>query len=163
MQVDGRCVLDAYWPMHDVYKRGGVSAITGWKPDTSAPEFERHASFSGQNLTYGDWIVLEAGKPVRIDLVIGEEPGGVVGGILLLEEMGRDYEKDADGRKILPPFSTSRLSPEERRAMEEFPQFRISPDAPVMNLTAEERRAAERARANVSKHDVRLVLRKRDD
>ncbi len=163
VQVDGRCVLDAYWPMHDVYRNGGVSAITGWRPDTSAPEFERHASFSGQNLTYGDWIDLEAGRSVRIDLTIGEEPGGVVGGVLLVEEEGQAYETAADGRKILPPFSTSRLSPEERRAMEEFPRFRISPDAPVMNLTAEERRAAERARANVSKHDVRLVLRKRDD
>ncbi|MBQ9726727.1 MAG: hypothetical protein IJV65_04400 [Kiritimatiellae bacterium] len=163
VKVDGTCVLDAYWPMHDVYKRGGVSEITGWKPDVSAPEFERYPSFSGQNLTYGDWIVLEAGKPVRIDLVIGEEPGGVVGGILLLEEMGRDYEKDANGRSVLPPFSTSRLSPDEKESLETFAQYRISSDAPVMNLTPEERRAAERARENVAKHDVKIILRKRDE
>ena len=161
VKVDGACVLDAYWPMHDVYKSGGVSELTGWKPDTSAREFEKHASFSGQNLTYGDWIVLEAGKPVRIDLVIGEEPGGVVGGVLLLEEMGKNYETDANGRKILPPFSTSRLSPDERRELETFAQYRISSDAPVMNLTPEERRAAEKSRENVAKHDVKVVLRKR--
>ncbi len=161
VKVDGECVLDAYWPMHDVYKRGGVSEITGWKPDTGAPEFERHASFSGQNLTYGDWIVLEAGKPVRIDLVIGEEPGGVVGGVLLLEEMGRDYATDANGRKILPPFSTSRLSPDEKESLATFAQYRISTEAPVMNLTPEERRAAEMARENVAKHDVKIILRKR--
>lgn len=162
VKVDGKCVLDAYWPMHEVYKSGGASAITGWKPDVSAPEFERHASFSGQNLTYGDWIDLVAGQSVRIDLVIGEEPGGVVGGVLLVEEKGADYETGPDGRKILPPFTTCRLSPGERRELAEFKGFRFSTDAPVMNLTAGERRAAGQARANVSKRDVKLVLRKRD-
>lgn len=164
VKVDGRCVLDAYWPMHKVYAAGGVSAITGWKPDTSAPEFGRHASFSGQDLVYGDWIELEAGKPVRIDLAIGEEPGGVVGGVLLVEERGATYETAANGRKILPVFTTSRLSPEERRQIETFGDtFRIATDAPVMNLTNEERRAAERARAAVAKRDVKIVLRKKDE
>ena len=162
VKVDGRCVLDAYWPMHKVYAAGGASAITGWKPDTSAPEFGRHASFSGQDLVYGDWIELEAGKPVRIDLAIGEEPGGVVGGVLLVEEMGATYETAANGRKILPVFTTSRLSPEERRQIEAFGStFRIATDAPVMNLTNEERRAAERARAAVSKRDIKIILRKK--
>ena len=107
--VDGKPVLDAYWQNRETYRGGGRSEITGWKPDEKGELFDKHQSFSGQPLVHGDWIYLEENCNKKIDIVLGEEPGGVVGGILLLEEKNKKYEKTPSGRDILPLFAMSKL------------------------------------------------------
>ncbi len=66
------------------------------------------------HLVYGDWVRLRAGDPVDFDLVIGERPGGMVGFILHVEERGVKYRTAADGRPILPLFTTSPFSDEDK-------------------------------------------------
>lgn len=109
VMVDGKPVLDAYWQNRETYRGGGRSEITGWKPDEKGELFDKHQSFSGQPLVHGDWIYLEENCNKKIDIVLGEEPGGVVGGILLLEEKNKKYEKTPSGRDILPLFAMSKL------------------------------------------------------
>ena len=129
VMVDGKPVLDAYWQNRDLYRGGGRSEITGWKPDEKGELFDKHLSFSGQPLVHGDWVKLDKDCNRRIDIIIGEEPGGVVGGILLLEEKGVEYEKTPGGRPILPLFAMSRL--------EEFECAQVTNSMSRMNFQVE--------------------------
>jgi hypothetical protein len=56
---------------------------------------------------YGNWIDLKADKPVDIDLLVGERPGGVFYGVLLYEKRGEVYGKNGEGRAILPLFQVA--------------------------------------------------------
>lgn len=53
---------------------------------------------------YGDWIDLKAGRPVDIDIVLGERPGGKFQGIILYEKKGETYPLTPAGQAILPLF-----------------------------------------------------------
>lgn len=145
VMVDDEPVLDAYWQMHESYKAGGKSEITGWKPDEKSEVFQKHQSFSGQKLIHGDWMMLTPGCNKKIDIIIGEEPGGVVGGVLLLEERNTEYATDAIGRKILPLFAMSRLEKFEADAVTNSMarmRFAVEVDPlrlPIMNYKAPER------------------------
>ena len=79
------------------------------------------------------YITLKGGDQIRI--LLGESPGGQVGGGLFVEEEGVTYKKDKSGRNILPPFSTEPLSREARRRLkkikfpielDEVPFFKIN-------------------------------------
>jgi hypothetical protein len=66
-------------------------------------------------LRIGDWISLEAGQIIDLDVIIGERPGGSFNAFLFIEKKGGNYEHDAEGHKILPifqvaPFDTPTIS-----------------------------------------------------
>lgn len=127
VMIDGKVVLEAEWDFV------GKTGIMGWAPK----EFnQQHTSPTGQCFVYGDWIEFSSSAPKRIDLLVGERPGGSIGGILLIQKKGVDYPKASDGRPLLPPFLTSPLSFPERTRLEGakykgFPVFNMN--IPLMN------------------------------
>lgn len=126
--LDGRMRLAACWS--DIQE--GVAGR--WKP--TAPTGEHASPFTGMRLVYGDWVKLREGESIEFDLAIGERPGGRVGFVLMIEEQGVDYRKAADGRPILPLFTTAPLSTEEKdRVVREFGSWEFEWDrVPVFGV-----------------------------
>ncbi|MGJ8671356.1 hypothetical protein [Rubritalea sp.] len=73
-----------------------------------------------QNLIYGRWFDLKEGETFKVDVAIGENPGGWVGFVLLVEEEGEKYKKDKQGNPILPPFTFGDLVAEDKESFEKF-------------------------------------------
>ncbi len=82
-------------------------------------------AFNG-NLAYGDWITLKKDKPIDLDVLIGERPGGEFCAFLLYQKQGETYQTDAKGNLILPVFQ---LAPQEIKVKypNDAPVFTISP------------------------------------
>lgn len=77
------------------------------------------AQAANNPLRIGDWITLEAGQIIDLDVIIGERPGGLFNAFLLIEKKGGTYELDSAGNKILPvfqvaPFETPALTDPSR-------------------------------------------------
>ena len=81
----------------------------------------------------GDWFSVDGKHPASLELLVGERPGGMVGGLLLIEQEGVEYAKDADGTRILPIFASRPLSPARREALESDVVYRMSADSPRFN------------------------------
>jgi hypothetical protein len=105
--LDGRMRLAACW--------GDIQEMIDGRWEPSEPTGKHQSPFSGMRLVYGDWVKMKAGDVIDLDLAIGERPGGKVGFVLMIEEKGVDYRKAADGRPILPLFTTGPVSEEERK------------------------------------------------
>ncbi len=103
--LDGRMRLAACW--------GDIQSAVAGRWDPAEPTGKFTGGFSGMRLVYGDWVRLSAGQKVDIDVVIGERPGGKVGFVLHVEEKGVEYRKAADGRPVLPLFTTVPLAEDE--------------------------------------------------
>ncbi|MCC5842835.1 MAG: hypothetical protein JJU05_01150 [Verrucomicrobia bacterium] len=102
VMINGQVVLESNW---------GAPA-TDWRPQQTF----RHPGLLGRNLVYGDWIQID-NRPHRIDLIIGENPGGHVGGLLLVQNEKGQYREAANGRPILPLFT---LHPFRRNDVDRF-------------------------------------------
>ena len=61
-----------------------------------------------------EYISIKPGSHIRI--VIGETPGGYVGGALLIQEQGKKYREE-NGSLVLPPFATSPLREEDKERL----------------------------------------------
>jgi hypothetical protein len=70
----------------------------------------------------GDWIDLSEHDTYRMDMLIGERPGGYFYGILLVEQKGKDYEKKSDGTPIPAVFSTLPLSIKDMPPLKDAPK-----------------------------------------
>ena len=105
VQVDGKVVLEAV--VHGDGSRPGP--VTGWQSPTPAYTSAWKAQDSANRLTCGEWVSFEPGSDYRIDITIGERPGGVISGLLLAEEEGVNYEKTKEGRPVWPVFATRPL------------------------------------------------------
>ena len=55
----------------------------------------------------GDWFTVKKGQVIDLDIIVGEYPGVTFGAWLLIEEQGATYEKDSQGKPILPIFQLS--------------------------------------------------------
>ena len=55
----------------------------------------------------GDWFEVGNGEIIDLDIIIGERPGGQFGAVLMIEEQGTAYEKNDEGKNILPAFQLS--------------------------------------------------------
>ena len=89
--INGKNVLLANW-------KEITTPSVGWK----SPEPPGQTVASGA-LRAGDWIELNAGQVVDIDVLIGERGGGVFCAFLLIEKRGDVYAQK-DGHPILPVF-----------------------------------------------------------
>jgi hypothetical protein len=78
-----------------------------WVPKTS------EASNASNGFHPGDWMELSDRETYRLDVLIGERPGGQFKAILLVEEAGKKYEKDDKGNPIVAVFSTLPLNVKE--------------------------------------------------
>ncbi len=90
VMIDGEVVLESNW---------GQPA-TDWRPQQRF----NHRGLLSRNLVYGDWVPLQ-NRPHRIDLIIGENPGGHVGGLLLVQNQQTRYRETENGRPVLPLFT----------------------------------------------------------
>jgi len=90
--VDGKTVLLA--------EHGGSRLKDhGWR---DAPRDQMRTS-SGPSVA-GDWFPVGAGEIIDLDVLIGERPGGEFGAWLMIQTQGTGYERDSEGKEILPAF-----------------------------------------------------------
>ncbi len=93
--VNDKVVLDASW--EDVARDPKVR---------EASNFPRYVA--SKPIFSGKWINLKRGAEYTI--IVGERPGGIMGGILMIERKGEKYAKRANGSPILPLFSLNAIS-----------------------------------------------------
>ena len=110
VRVDGREVLLACWHFHDPY--------FDWWQSTSADT--RKYYMGNQQAAVGDWITLEPGVPLDMEVMFGEYRGGDLSAILAVEVQGEEYEENKFGAPILPAFKTAEFS---RDLVEEIQQY----------------------------------------
>ncbi|TLD68674.1 hypothetical protein FEM03_21565 [Phragmitibacter flavus] len=127
--INGKPVLDGSWnPMVERSGRNG-------DVDDIRQEF-RGPSIAGDRTAYvGRWIKFSGST--RIDIVVGETPGGKVGGLLMVEKKGATYERRADGTPILPLFSAVALDAGEKKGLMEnafAKRVQVDPNMPVFEV-----------------------------
>ena len=88
VRVDGKIVLDAHYPRNG--KNFDTQSIAfPWQ--TSSAKSRSH--WLGCQLSVvGDWITLEAGVPLEMEVLIGEVAGGLFQALLVVEVDGEKYE-----------------------------------------------------------------------
>lgn len=108
VRVNGNIVLHAPYPGHGNYPTIDATPICSWQ--TSSPDSNRY--WLGDHLSMvGDWITLEAGIPVDMEVLVGEVAGGLFQAMLTVEIQGETYERNPDrGGPTLPVFKTAPLS-----------------------------------------------------
>jgi hypothetical protein len=75
----------------------------GWKPAATT----ELAPAAHAKSKYGDWVDLRADKPVDIDILVGERPGGIFYAYLLYQKKGEIYPVNSNGEIILPLFQVA--------------------------------------------------------
>ena len=69
---------------------------------------------------YGQWIDLEPGVPLEMEVIFGEYTGGLTAAMLCIEEEGVDYPTNFENGPMLPVFKTSELSVDQIDAIYEY-------------------------------------------
>lgn len=150
IRVNGNVVLDCSWMNH----AGAKGEVTGWesperkeagKWGTDHPDAPRAGSY----FAFGDWFDADPQQPIQLDLVIGERPGGQIGGAVMIEEEGVEYEKEqGTGRPIWPIFASRPLGLKSKEKLEDFNKYAIGTDSPPFN--APKRKKVDFSKSNVS-------------
>ncbi|MEN8255355.1 MAG: hypothetical protein ABFR33_07790 [Verrucomicrobiota bacterium] len=104
VRVDGKVVLNGSIP-----DNGIMFIYSNWQNSTS--ESQKHCmgnSYRGnRKAEVGNWITLEPGVPLEMEVIMGEVPGGEFSAMLVVEEEGAEYERNRQGGPILPMFTTA--------------------------------------------------------
>ncbi|MDF7801984.1 hypothetical protein P4C99_21085 [Pontiellaceae bacterium B1224] len=102
--IDGEMVLNASWNgwgnTHELLS----IAAGGWQ---STATKSRQYKLGNKEAEYGDWVTLKAGVPVKMDVLMGEGPGGQFDGMLCVMVKGVEYETNIQQGPILPMFKTA--------------------------------------------------------
>ncbi len=93
--VNDKVVLDASWD--------SVARDPKVREASNLPSY-----VASKPIFSGKWINLKRGDEYTI--IVGERPGGIMGGILMVERKGGKYAKRANGSPILPLFSLNAIS-----------------------------------------------------
>lgn len=80
--------------------------ITDWRPAAEQNEVYYMAKHDHY---VGDWFELEEGKPVEMEVLIGDYNGADTMAALLIEKEGEFYPKAPDGAPIIPVFKTTEI------------------------------------------------------
>jgi hypothetical protein len=120
VRVEGKEVFLACWPFHEAY--------FDWWRSTSADT--RKYNLGEQQAAVGDWITLEPGKPLDMEIMFGEYTGGFMSAMLTVEVEGEDYERNNQGGPILPAFKTAEFS---RDLLDEIEQYLPVEEASLTN------------------------------
>ena len=111
VRVDGKLVLCVSWDAadlrYDAIFRGQVFGSL-W---TSTSADSRKYFIGNTKAVVGDWITLEPGEPLDMEILIGDN-GGKGGFFLAIEEEGVEYGRNRQGCPIFPVFRTAPLSHE---------------------------------------------------
>ena len=106
VRVDGKLVLALDWVTPNWDLLAGKIVGNLWK-STSA---DSRKYYMGNNHSeVGDWITLEPGVALPMEVLIGDN-GGLAGFYLAVEVKGVEYERNRQGGPILPAFKTSGMS-----------------------------------------------------
>lgn len=119
VRIGNKLVLDACWFEHS-------GKLSRWaSDDENSRRFVCDTQFPPSSLTgymrenaklvIGDWFTLKKGKKVDMEVLIGEFPGGLFLGRLLIEQQGVEYRmvaSDGGMRPVLPIFKTTPVEPE---------------------------------------------------
>ncbi|MEN7973885.1 MAG: SHD1 domain-containing protein [Verrucomicrobiota bacterium] len=106
VRVDGRVVLDFY----------NLFAHCWDGKDSKRTNYHL-----GQWPAYaGQWMDLEPGVPLDMEVIFGEYGGGLTAAMLVIEEEGVDYPTNFEGGPMLPIFKTAELSRDQVDAIYEF-------------------------------------------
>jgi len=116
--INERLVLNANW---DVDHSERVSE-----------EFTDGNFANKKSAVNGSWVSIK--DQVKIDILVGERPGGQIGGGLLVEKRGEKYAERSDGSPIIPLFSLQPLSEEVEKRIRDFP-VKIATKTPVFTVT----------------------------
>ena len=79
-------------------------------------------------LVEGKWVKLNPGTKLKI--VVGESPGGKMGGGLFIREKGKKYKQVAGG-DVLPPFTTSPLSNDDKKKLKAIKKMGAGGNFPI--------------------------------
>ncbi len=124
--INNKPVLDGSWvPM------AGVGE--GKYDDELRQEFKGPPVAGSRTAYAGKWVKMGS-EPFKLDIVVGETPGGRVGGLLMVQDKNGKYEERADGTPILPIFATTKLEADDLKRLKDDPYARavqLAPDPPV--------------------------------
>ena len=99
VRVDGKVVLSAC--------NGGWGEPTIADPWQSRSADTFKYTMGHEQAVVGDWITLEPGLPLDMEVMLGESLGGAFCAVLAVEERGVEYPKGPRGNPILPIFKTA--------------------------------------------------------
>jgi len=79
----------------------------------------------GHHLIFGPWKRLKKGQHIKVDLGLGERPGGKLAFTLMVQQQGKRYKREKHTKRpILPIFTTAPFSSEQRRKItSSFPNY----------------------------------------
>lgn len=125
--INNKPVLDGSWvPM------AGVGE--GKYEDEIRQEFKGPPVAGGRTAYFGKWVKMN--EPFKLDIVVGETPGGRVGGLLMVQDKSAKYEERKDGTPILPIFTTTQLEAEDLKRLSDDPYAKavqIAPNPPIFS------------------------------
>ena len=102
VRVNGKLVLNACWPGDSESQFSSL-----WRTHSA----KSRTYYLGNNKSVvGDWITLEPGVPLDMEVLIGEKPGGGYCAMLLVEVEGVRYETGPQSNPLLPMFKTTEPS-----------------------------------------------------
>lgn len=110
VRFNGKVVLDRCWHQQDEEWKASRNYDYGY---TGIPN----------GFARGDAMRLKAGQFYDMEVLIGEQPGGLVFFSLLLEEEGVEYTRDAKGNPILPVFRLAAGPLPEPQPGQTFPPY----------------------------------------
>jgi hypothetical protein len=98
VRINGKTVLDG--------SRGGmIGEIQGKDLLSNVKQTLEKTHKAGNGwLAYGEWMDLDKSSPQKIEILLGERPGGQFCAFLMVEAKDASYKKEASGRPILPLF-----------------------------------------------------------
>lgn len=146
IRINGKVVFEAEWINGTPQIGGGTKAgaISGWVPSDTSVVGKWASWQSSAWMVAGDWIDAEPGKPLKMELALGETAGGLCGGLLCIEVQGKQYAKEG-ARPVLPVFSSRKLSMSERKKISES-KYKFDANSPSFN--ARGKKAMEKAKKN---------------
>ena len=110
VRFNGKVVLDRCWHQQD----------EAWK---AARNYDYGYTGIPNGFARGDAMRLKSGDFYDMEVLIGEQPGGLVFFSLLIEEEGAEYRRDAKGNPILPVFRLAGGPLPELEKGQTFPPF----------------------------------------
>ncbi len=110
VRFNGKVVLDRCWYQQD----------QEWQPEKN---YQYGWSGIPNGFARGDAIEVKAGEWYDLEILIGEQPGGLVFACLLMEKDGEEYPHDPKGNPILPIFRVADVPMPELQPGQTLPPY----------------------------------------
>lgn len=124
--INGQVVLDGSYPVVSKPDKSDSWALTAWRPKD--PTFRVRGS--AIPMAYGDWIEWRASEFKKIDVLVGEWPGGQFYAYLLIQQKGKNYKTGDNNSPILSLFRLDGAKiefPPEILKANNYPEYSTGP------------------------------------